>query len=260
MSNLFYNNDISSNIEIRADNILLEVLYQNNNFKINYYKNNSIKFTLIFDYYGNTKTELPLNYYKTNIFKFYKYKQVNNFQNKFIEYLLPPDGKNLLNLLIVNKELKKLVNGIFLSNNFRLMLRSFEKEIEIVKYKNSILIIYPYPLISETLRKYIFYLITILSNKSSILIFEEPETHLFPKFIKRLAEMIALDDNTQYFISTHNPYMLRILIEKTLKKDLKIYLTYYEDYSTKIKSLIQKDFQKIIDFEFDPFFNIDKYI
>ncbi|MHA1232277.1 MAG: AAA family ATPase [Candidatus Helarchaeota archaeon] len=129
---------------------------------------------------------------------------------------------------------------------------------DIVKFKNDILISYPYSLISDTLRRFIFYFIAILSNESSILIFEEPETHLFPQFIKYIAESVALDKSNQYFISTHNPYFLSSIIEKTKKRDLKIYLTFYENYSTKVRILSEEDIQKIIDFEMDPFFNAHK--
>jgi len=260
MSNIFYDNNISSKIEIKADDILIKISFKQNKFRAEFYKNNIQGFVINYDYFGNSKFKPPTTFFRNNKFRFYKYKPIDNFDNEFLEYLLPPNGKNLLNLLLTREKFKKLVNEIFLKNGLRIMFKPHEKKIEIVKYENDILISYPFTLVSDTLRRFIFYLIAVLSNKSSILIFEEPETHSFPQFIKRLAEIIALDESNQYFISTHNPYLLFSLIEKTLKTELNVYLTYYKDYMTKIKLLTQEEIQKIIDFEIDPFFNVDKYL
>jgi len=57
------------------------------------------------------------------------------------------------------------------------------------------------------------------------LIFEEPEAHSFPYYTKYLAERIALDkNNNQYFISTHNPYLLLSILGKAKKKILQFLL------------------------------------
>ena len=85
--------------------------------------------------------------------------------------------------------------------------------IEILKEFEDIIVSYPYQLSSDTLRRIIFYMAAILSNKDSVLIFEEPESHAFPYYTKYLAELIALDERkNQYFMSTHNPYFLLPLL------------------------------------------------
>jgi len=75
-----------------------------------------------------------------------------------------------------------------------------------------------------------------------------------------LAEKIALNETNQYFISTHNPYFLLSLTEKTPLKDLNVIITYDEDYETKIKVLSEKEISEIIDMGIDIFFNIDAFI
>ena len=71
--------------------------------------------------------------------------------------------------------------------------------------------------------------------------------------------VIALDDaNNQYFITTHNPYLLLPMLEKTPEGDLAVFLTYFEDYETKVKSLTKEDLQKL--FEIDVFSNLETFL
>jgi len=97
------------------------------------------------------------------------------------------------------------------------------------------IVIIPYSLTSEALQRLIFHLIAVEPNKDSVIVFEEPEGHAFPYYVKYLAERIALNKDNQFFISTHNPYMLLPLVEKA--EDLRIFVTYVKDYQTKVKTL-----------------------
>ena len=99
----------------------------------------------------------------------------------------------------------------------------------------------------------------ILSNKDSVLAFEEPETHAFPYYTKYLAEVIALDtNNNQYFITTHNPYFLQPILQKSPKDDIGVFITYFEDYQTKVKPLSEKDMAEIM--QIDIFSNLDRFL
>lgn len=89
---------------------------------------------------------------------------------------------------------------------------------------------------------------------------KEPEAHSFPYYTKYLAERIALDKRNQYFISTHNPYLLLTLIEKTPTNDLAVYITYYENYQTKVKMLSTNELDKILRREIDVFFSIKELV
>ncbi|MCI0797006.1 MAG: hypothetical protein J4N99_09330, partial [Chloroflexi bacterium] len=78
-------------------------------------------------------------------------------------------------------------------------------------------------------------------------------------YTKYLAEMIALDENNnQYFISTHNPYFLMPLMEKAPADELAIFITYYEDYQTKVKPLSRSEMERIT--EIDVFSNIPAFL
>ena len=111
------------------------------------------------------------------------------------------------------------------------------------------------------MQRIIFHIVAIETNENSIIAFEEPEAHAFPYYTKFLAERIALDKKkNQYFISTHNPYFLLSLLEKSPKEDIAIFLTYFEDYQTKVKELDDKKRRTILDMEADVFFNIEKLL
>jgi AAA15 family ATPase/GTPase len=152
-----------------------------------------------------------------------------------------------------------VVNPPFASRGFRLGLRPQEGKIEVVKQIEDVIISYPYSLASDTLQRLTFHVSAILSNKDSILVFEEPESHSFPLYIKHLAELIALDQNgNQYFISTHNPYFFLPTLAKTPKDELSVHIIYYKNYETKAKLLTEKDIEELDGV--DIFSNLDRYL
>lgn len=97
----------------------------------------------------------------------------------------------------------------------------------------------------------------IETNKDSILLFEEPEANTFPYYTKQLAERIAADESNQYFLVTHNPYFLNSLVQQTRIEDLNVFVTYMEDYQTKVRKLSEDDFSKILDLDKEVFYNLD---
>lgn len=192
-------------------------------------------------------------------FKFYKFTIQNAFPRPESDFLLPPSGSNLMSLMLTHKELRSIANQIFSNFGLRLGLRPQENKIEVVKQLEDIIVSYPYSLTSDTLQRIIFHLFAVLSNKDSILIFEEPESHAFPYYTKYFAEMVALDEkNNQYFISTHNPYFLLPILEKAPKEDIAVFITYFENYQTKVKPLSAEEMEEIM--EIDVFSNLDRFL
>lgn len=253
MSNLFYDNDLSEVIRIKTGEIILEIKFERSIFKGTCEK---ASFGFEYDYEGK-----GVHRGIVESIMFYKFTKRENFPVKLGNYLLSPSGENLLLILMTNKELKSIVSQIFTQYGLRLMFKPQEDKIEVVKQQDDVLISYPYSLTSETLQRIIFYLVAINFNKNSILVFEEIESHTFPYYTKFLAEEIAMDENNnQYFISTHNPYFLLSILEKTNKEEIGIFITYFQDYQTKVKSLNEKDIEEIMDMGIDVFFNIDRFL
>jgi len=173
------------------------------------------------------------------------------------EFLLLPDSRNLFAVYLTHKSLKSICKDIFAKFGLKIMIEPSSNDLKIVKESEDLLIMYPYETISDTIQRLIFYLSIILTNKNSIIAMEEPEAHTFPYYTKYLAELIALDDSNQYFITTHNPYFLLTLIEETDKRDLAVYITHYEDYQTKAKKLSERKLEELLDLGSSAFFNLD---
>ncbi|MFA4836264.1 MAG: AAA family ATPase, partial [Dehalococcoidia bacterium] len=154
---------------------------------------------------------------------------------------------------------RSTTNQLFLPFGLRLGLRPHENKLEVIKQAEDIIISYPYLQTSDTLQRLVFHLAAILSNKNSVLIFEEPEAHAFPYYTKYMAETIAIDNReNQYFIATHNPYLLQPLLEKSVVGDVSVFITYFDDYQTKIRPLTPAEIEEIL--EIDVFSNIDRFL
>ncbi len=192
--------------------------------------------------------------------KFYRFAPRSTFPRKGSDYLMPPDGDNLFSLLYQDRELRDEAKDIFISRGLRLGLRMREGTIEVLKDIEDVIVSNPYHLASDTFQRLVFYAAALRTNSDSVLVFEEPEAHAFPYYTKYLAERIALDERgNQYFISTHNPYFLLPLIEKTRVDEIAVFITYYDDYQTKLKELSPDDLSTILD-QVDVFSNIEMFL
>jgi len=254
MSNLFYDENLEDKIEIKFDENVFHVEFQNGSF-IGY--SNSQKL-FIYSYGGGEYTgHVP----ELEPLKSYNFKLREKFLRQEAEFLLPPDAENLLTIILTRKSLKKLVRQIFDPFGLKVVLKPQDSKIEVQKEIEDIIISHPYSMVSDTLQRIIFHLAAIETNKDSAIVFEEPESHAFPYYTKYLAERIALDkNNNQYFIATHNPYILLSILEKAHKDDVAIFITYFEDYQTKVKPLSEKDLEEIMGLGIDIFFNIERFL
>jgi len=267
---LFFDEELGNKVEIRllqqqTTSKVFQIIFDQESFKGIYFcydrfkniKSNK-KLLFEFDYTGKGKHKCEKEF---EYIKFYRFKKIKFFTEKYFSYLLPPSGSNLLSVIKTHKKLRQeVINSFFKPFDYKLMLKSLESKIEIVKQYDDILISIPYALISDTFQRLIFYLTAILSNKDSVLVFEEPESHTFPYYTKFLAECIALDDrNNQFFISTHNPYFLFSVIEKSLKNDVAVFVVYMENFETKVRCLTQQEIEEAMNIGLDFFFNLDRF-
>jgi AAA15 family ATPase/GTPase len=157
-----------------------------------------------------------------------------------------------------HKKLRDTMKNFFSGYSLKIVLKPAEMAFEVQKEEGDLIFNYPYQLTSDTLQRIIFYAIAIESNKDSTLIFEEPESHAFPYYTKWLGEKIGADTTNQYFIATHNPYLLQAVLEKTKKDDIQVFVTYYRNYQTKAIPLDPNQVSEIM--TNDPFFNLDEFI
>jgi AAA15 family ATPase/GTPase len=257
MTNLFRDENLDEILSIEADSKVLEIAFKNDIFQGRCYdkESNEELFSFSFDF----KLRGSRNMFKEPFpVRFYRFSLRKEFYRKEAEFLLPPSGDNLLTIIRSHKKIKDAIADLFEPFGLRLVFRLQENKIEIMKQQQNDIITYPYWLLSDTLQRIIFYTTAIDSNKDSILIFEEPESNSFPYYTKFLGEKIAFDEMNQYFIATHNPYLLLAILEKAKKNSVNVFVTYYDDYQTKVKLLDNEQVSELMNF--DPFFNLDAFI
>lgn len=170
-----------------------------------------------------------------------------------------PYGENIFSVISSNSLLKKEVEELFEPYNLELLYDTREQKFTILKRTNAGIFSIPYELVADTLQRLIFYKAAIKSNKDCILLFEEPEAHMFPPYIRKLTTDILFDKTNQFFLATHSPYVLDELILEA-GDDLSVYLVDYKDGETVIHYLNQDDLSEIRQYGVDLFFNIESYL
>ncbi len=195
----------------------------------------------------------------TNV-RYYEFQRLPQFQLGYMPHLSVPNGENLPSLLLSNGAYKKWVSEFFQSKGLTLTLKPTENDIALSKFVDGEIYSYPYYSVSETLQRVVFYMMAVKSNQDAVLLFDEPETNTFPFYTKFIAERIALDETNQFFITTHNPYLLLSLIEKSNISQINVGVTEMIDYQTKVTILNEEQISKLMDLNSDAFFNLPQIL
>jgi AAA15 family ATPase/GTPase len=172
--------------------------------------------------------------------------------------LNPPFGDNLVAVLCTNEALRQRVGGVIRSKGFRLQLRPAEDELFIAKDVKEELYSYPWIGVSETLRRVAFLMAVLETNRDATLLLDEPESSIWPFYTKYFAERMGLDESNQYFITTHNPYLLSSIVEKTPMKDLNVFVTTMEQFETRLKRVPDENLPELLELDSAAFFNLDR--
>jgi AAA15 family ATPase/GTPase len=191
---------------------------------------------------------------------YYRFKPGATTTTQAIGLFQPPFGVNLTSILQTNKGLRGRVNDLFRSRNFRLEMRPVENEFRIAKMIDDELFSFPYDSVSETWRRIVFYMAVLETNQKSTILLDEPEANTFPFYTSYLAERIALDESNQFFMTTHNPYILSSIVGKTPVKDLAVFVVHMENFCTTLRPVSVDGLSKILDYGPDAFLNLDKVV
>ncbi|SFC37754.1 AAA family ATPase [Spirosoma endophyticum] len=191
--------------------------------------------------------------------KKYDFANLTEFINPYQDFLLPPNGPNLYEVVRRNRELWNEFAKLFTEQKLELVLFDEEQKFILQKKDGPYIWQYPYFSIADTFRRFMFYITAIESNKNSILVFEEPEVHSFPPYVKALAHRIVYSETNQFFVSTHSPYLLQTLIRELAEAELTVFITYYKDYQTCVRKLTSEELQEAEDLGIDLFYNLSRY-
>lgn len=188
-------------------------------------------------------------------FRFYRFKMLDKFDSGDPGALIPPDGRNLFSVVYGSKAMREWLVELYRPYGLAVVMKPHEKAFELQKHQDAVVTAYPYVMSSDTLQRMLFYHVAMASNKNAVLIFEEPEAHAFPYYTKHLGESIALGDTNQYFIATHNPYLLGAIVEKAPKTDVAVFATYYRDFQTQTQLLSDEELARLL--VADPFLGLE---
>jgi AAA15 family ATPase/GTPase len=173
-----------------------------------------------------------------------------------------PYGANLLEVLHNDSILRKDIAGLFEDYGQRLVID--DDEISFFKYLiDDTIVRIPYHLVSDTLRRLIFYKAAIYSNKTSVLLFEEPEAHMFPPYISKFTADVMYDKgDNQFFMTTHSPFVINDFMENLKKEDYSIYVTGYKKESgeTVVRKLTDEELHEIYQYGTDLYLNLENYL
>jgi AAA15 family ATPase/GTPase len=199
------------------------------------------------------------------IVKPYKYSESKIFNESYSALELKiPFGSNLFELIVNNPDVQTEFSELLKPYDLDLIIDVSENDIKISpKIKKGIIQTIPVSLIADTLVRLVFFKTAILANKDSVLLFEEPESHMFPPYISKFTNDIIFDKNdNQYFIATHSPYVLNDLMDNLKNDELAIYIVSYKNETgeTIIHRMSDEDMHEAYQFGYDFFMNIDKFI
>ena len=187
--------------------------------------------------------------------KQYKFIHTPALEKLNIPYLIPPFGVNLLNVIQENKQLKKELSSIFAEYGLKLAFDNANQALKIMKeLKGNDVFLLPYSSIADTLQRIIFFKAAIASNENSIILFEEPEAHCFPPYIRQITQDILDSETNQFFIATHSPYVLNDFLEYE-RNDVAIFIANFKNGETVIRRLTDEEVNDVYQYGIDLFFN-----
>jgi len=186
---------------------------------------------------------------------------LNHFKTNGLK-LNSPFGENLVDIVQFNKDVRKEVGELFKFYDLKLLIDQATNSIRGLKQLDEETIYtVPFYQMAATLQRLIFHKAAIISNENTVLLFEEPEAHMFPPYIRKFTEDLIFNkqNGNQYFISTHSPFVVDDLLDDA-RDDLSIFLVGLKKGETIIKRLSDDELSKIHKFHVDLFFNIESYL
>ncbi|MEL6536923.1 MAG: AAA family ATPase, partial [Bacteroidota bacterium] len=143
--------------------------------------------------------------------------------------------------------------------DYKLVVSPHDNQIMYLKEGKKLTLL-PYETLSDSLKRFLFYLAMVRSNEGASILLEEPDSHTFPHYTNEIAEMIAKDDTNQYFIVTHNPFLLGTLLDKTPAKDLQVNIAYREDFATRFYQLkAEEEYSELMMLDEGMMLNLERF-
>lgn len=289
VSNLFYDQNISVEVNLNSElgQLIIQHNYKTDNYEL--IASNDEHFWLRYDKKLEDASQILTDYFLSESDNLYvtfnvlellgthmaSSQEMRNFvspvrkytftkekvkSKKRYNFLTPPYGDNLFQILQTHPQLRKEIAIFFKEYGLELVLDIRKNNLEIQKKVDDLVYKIPYNLTADTLQRIIFHYAAIESNKEAILLLEEPESHSFPPYIKLLAQKIVEANNNQFFIATHSPYLFNTILEEAKPEDIGVFIVTFEDYETRLTKLTSNDISQMLDYGVDVFFNLNWFV
>ncbi len=191
----------------------------------------------------------------------YEFRKQTIYDSRNSWGLKQPFGKNLFEIIFTKKELAEEISELFKEYNLNFFYDTSSQDYKIMKIIGNSIFTVPFFMTADTLQRLIFHKAAMASNKDSVLLFEEPEAHMFPPYIAKFTADVMYDkNNNQFFIATHSPFVLNDFMEDMEKEDLAIYAVGYLKGETTINRLTDKQVTDIYQYGVDLFFNLEEFL
>ncbi len=207
--------------------------------------------------------QAPLQFLASPI-KPYRYKSSIQFHDagNHIQRLMAPFGNNLAKVIYYNKDMQQLAKDFAKEHGFDLNIDNSTDNITLqLRINEGIVYSLSYEALADTYKRILFYSAAVKHTNATVITLDEPDTHAFPPYVSYLADEIIKQDNVQFFIATHNPYLLNNLIENSPVGQLSVFIISCDkiNRTTVSKKLSDNDLSELLDFGVDIFFNLNRY-
>lgn len=197
--------------------------------------------------------------------RFYSYRQSEDWQydpgfHRGAEIIFPPYGHNLLYIARHNSRVYEFLKEIT-GPTWKLRFDQTQKAFRLSEVRQDEIVDYNLDLLSDSLKRFFFYGSILITSRDAILVFDEPDVYAFPPYPKKLGEMIAGDESNQFFVTTHNPYFLSSLVEKTPSQQLAVFVASKDgEGATVLTRLTALQLSDVIEQGASVFFNLDEFV
>lgn len=256
-SELFYNGDMTKDIEIKTDTDKFVFKSNQTSFvsRLNGLLNDKSVVELMGLKIRQTGTEMPNKDVRS-----YSFPVPFQFENTGLKFLQPTTGSNLSSVLDSLETTKNEISELLSSYGLKLSFDRASQQIKLLKsISDSSIYLVPFNSIADTLQRVMYYKTAIASNENAILTFEEPEAHSYPPYISKITTDIIYSESNQFFITTHSPYVLNEFMENKIE-DLSIYLIDFVNGETTVKGLTEEQIAQVSQTGVDLFFNSEIFL
>ena len=131
---LFYNYEIDKPVEVRSNGNSLRIEFKDGSYVATYQGSKGIVEAL-YSHEGSVsmrkaEPSYPIVLDEFSAFKFYRFSPLAEFVRGESDFLLPPNGSNLMAILLTHKDLRVTVKELFARFGLKLVLKPEERKIE----------------------------------------------------------------------------------------------------------------------------------